>query len=968
MKQGTYYLSTQTDVTKAVEIYGGFNGTETQRDQRDWEINVTTVDGQDPACHCFYVTAEGIIDGLTITRGGSFNCFSDDIKDVSGGGMYIFSSSPTIRNCSFVANTTFLGGGIYNDSANPTIYKCSFSQNGLGGGGGIFNNFSDPIIANCSFSDHAISGEFFGGGAICNYFSSPTITSCSFTGNSESAHDAGGGAIWNYSSSSVIDNCYFSGNSSEEGGGAIANHGQPSSTISNCNFSENNTPSSNGGAIWNYDSSPNIFGCNFSGNSADNGGAIHNGFNATPFIQHCTFNANIGDSNGGAVVNDNSSPNIEHCIFSGNTAYGDEQLNGGGGIQNRNASPSITHCSFIDNASYRGGGIYNLQSSPIITNCTFIGNSVMLGGEPGDDGGGIYNYSSAPTSVGTSPTIADCNFEANRAENGGAIYNNDAFPTIDNCTFSLNSSGSFGGAIYNTGYLEENTTNITNCTFSENQADAGGGLASVRHSSLTVIANCVFYGNSAVFEEYGGGAIYDEEYAPGPVITNCTFSDNDAVGTGGGILSVGYLPGSTGLGALTITNSILWGNTAPVGPEIAYTVEPLSPIVTFSNVEGDYAGVGNIDADPLFVDQLNGDLRLQGNSPCIDMGSNDAPHILGTDRVGNERVIDGDNDDIAICDMGAYEYVITFMDADADGIENSIDTNPMHSNEFSDVGHGGMTTGYIESRGDQELTIYDDADPDYGIWIVSDASSGPTEAIVRACSDAVEYTISAGNEVRVTCTSVMTEVISGTVEMRLFAPNGKVASLSLNEGNSLIFDPTTFTITAPDTNSETVVVSIDGIEVSIDPGNETQIVDVDIRPRKYLNRLKVELDDGECEDEKKLRVGILTTPNFDAREVDVSTLELGDPDLVGTTTPLRSKIKRVDHDRDKDLLLIFSICDLINSGAMDLNSSELALTGMTLDGMPIQGADSVVIIVDDDDDDDDNGKGRKRKRRKGKDD
>jgi hypothetical protein len=35
---------------------------------------------------------------------------------------------------------------------------------------------------------------------------------------------------------------------------------------------------------------------------------------------------------------------------------------------------------------------------------------------------------------------------------------------------------------------------------------------------------------------------------------------------------------------------------------------------------GGWTGTGNIDADPLFVDPVNGDFHLQPGSPCIDTG------------------------------------------------------------------------------------------------------------------------------------------------------------------------------------------------------------------------------------------------------------------------------------------------------------------------------------------------------------
>ena len=51
----------------------------------------------------------------------------------------------------------------------------------------------------------------------------------------------------------------------------------------------------------------------------------------------------------------------------------------------------------------------------------------------------------------------------------------------------------------------------------------------------------------------------------------------------------------------TLTNSILWGNNASEGAEIVLrsgTFGPASLIVSYSNVQGGWSGIGNINADP----------------------------------------------------------------------------------------------------------------------------------------------------------------------------------------------------------------------------------------------------------------------------------------------------------------------------------------------------------------------------------
>jgi hypothetical protein len=116
---------------------------------------------------------------------------------------------------------------------------------------------------------------------------------------------------------------------------------------------------------------------------------------------------------------------------------------------------------------------------------------------------------------------------------------------------------------------------------------------------------------------------------------------------GGGIYNVDSSP--------TLINTILWGNT----PNQIYTVSGM-PIITYSLIQGGYAGEGNISSDPILGPLAdNGGFTkthsLRWGSLAIDSGS--LAVCPATDQRGVTRPLDGNGDGIARCDMGAYEYV-----------------------------------------------------------------------------------------------------------------------------------------------------------------------------------------------------------------------------------------------------------------------------------------------------------------------
>ena len=262
------------------------------------------------------------------------------------------------------------------------------------------------------------------------------------------------------------------------------------------------------------------------------------------------------------------------------------------------ATPFYSNCTFINNfADTDGGAICNRSSnSTYLTNCTFTSNT-------SDDGGAVYSA--------VYISLTNCTFTSNIASSGGAVYSKSS-AHLTNCIFTSNSSSNRGGAVYsvNTFY---NTDFFTNCTFTNNIASSGGAVYSYSSSKL--------------------------------ILTNCTFTNNTAHSSGGAFWCNILL---TPEDPITLKNCILWGNTAPEGAEIYEQQKPL--IITYSNIQGGHiaGGIGNIDSDPLFVDALNDDLRLQETSPCINTGTADG--TPADDLEGNYRPVGGGYD------MGAYEY------------------------------------------------------------------------------------------------------------------------------------------------------------------------------------------------------------------------------------------------------------------------------------------------------------------------
>lgn len=717
--QGTYKPTSGIDraanfhLKTGVGLYGGFDGTETNRNQRDWISHVTTLSGDigepskinDNSYHVINgsgTDGSAVLDGFTVTGGYA----STTPPNSDGGGMYNINGNPSLANIVFDGNFAhYRGGGIYNSySSNPILTNVLFTGNSSGDfGGGMFNNASSPSLTGVTFT---LNSAVFGGG-LDNIYSSPSLTDVSFESNS--ASNIGGG-MYNKDSSPSLTNVTFTGNSAvNQGGGMYNSKGNPS--LTDVTFTDNSAGF--GGGIYNTYSNPGLANVTFTGNSATNGGGMHN-TNSSPSLKDVTFDVNSANYRAGGMYNsDNSNPILTDVTFTGNSTS-----DYGGGIYNSNSSnPILVNVNFTLNSAMYGGGIYNILSKPSLTGVTFKNNSAndmggglfiqdsnpnltnvtFTGNSAVNQGGGMSNTNSTPSLVGvtftdnsavfgggisniySSPSLANVTFTSNNATNGGGMSNTNSNPALKYVTFDFNSAINLGGGMYNS---NNSNPSLANITFNGNTANNGGGMSNT--TSSPTLVNIIFNSNSATDR---GGGIYNA--SSNPNLVNVTLDDNSAANQGGGIYNSSSNP--------SVHNSILWDNS----PNQVFNLVTSNPTITYSDLQDGCPAGSNctnvINADPLFVNPVEGDLRLQGTSPAIDSGDNNrvpsdtldldndgiTAEPLPFDLTGNPRFIDipeipdNGNGVAPIVDVGAYERQLNFAPIAVDDSYSTLINTPL---------------------------------------------------------------------------------------------------------------------------------------------------------------------------------------------------------------------------------------------------------------------------------------------------
>ena len=281
---------------------------------------------------------------------------------------------------------------------------------------------------------------------------------------------------------------------------------------------------------------------------------------------------------------------------------------------------TIIDCQGSEIEPHRGFYFHSGEGQDSVVEGFMVTNGCTAGEFPDSCGGAVLCLSS-------SPSFIDCSFTGNSsARFGGAVYCSSSSASFSGCRISSNTAADDGGGMR----CSESAVALRDCVISRNVSAARGGGVFCADSSI-LVRNCLLVRNNShnLFISHSPA-----------LVENCTFSGSD----GAAIRCWGSNA------TPTVSNSILWGDAMG---EILLGGVPATPVVTYSDVQGGWAGAGNISADPLFMHGPLHDYYLRQiaagefpDSPCVDAGSDTAANlgldtlITRTDGIPDAGIVD----------------------------------------------------------------------------------------------------------------------------------------------------------------------------------------------------------------------------------------------------------------------------------------------------------------------------------------
>ncbi|WP_234573345.1 choice-of-anchor Q domain-containing protein [Rhodohalobacter sp. 614A] len=337
-----------TFLMPGVNIYGGFEGGETNEGQRDVESNTTVLSGE--------------INGDNNLSGNSYHVVTS-MDEESG---YLFDFTITGGNANGTAPHD-KGGGLYASNGGISTSNVLFENNyaeTAGGAAYVIETVSRIGAAHPGFVRTIFRNNESGndGGALALEDAESRITSVTFENNEANRY---GGAIFMSQSAPVIRNVFFTSNHANSQGGAISTDSS-SPELVNVEMTQN-TARFNGGAIDHaYTGTLSLKNTTIYGNEAEetateysgNGGGIYNRNGAELYALNSIIWGNSAALAGNEIWNAGpSSTELDYSLY-GN---GEGDIVEGGGFTTEN---SLTTNPLFEDAS--GGDVSLSNTSPAI--------------------------------------------------------------------------------------------------------------------------------------------------------------------------------------------------------------------------------------------------------------------------------------------------------------------------------------------------------------------------------------------------------------------------------------------------------------------------------------------------------------------------------------------------------------------------------------------------------------------------
>jgi len=605
------------EIPDGVDLYGGFNGTEPIRSQRDWNLNLSILSGAIGA-------ANDNTDNTIV------------IVDIANASTGVVLDGFHIRKA-YLGSSEFGGGSaIHATQSTASILHCSIYENDCRSNPALYLCEADVVLDNCLIRDNHSSGVLtFQSMTIviaCSYTSSLSIVGCSITGNTHDGPDQYIIDCGSATSSIDIHNSILWDN---EGGNIY--------TVSSTNLSNSIVQGGYAGTDI-LDSDPlftdpagSDFTLQFVSPARNQGDNSYNTVNLD--LAHLTRQFD-GSVDMGCYEN-----HVPAIIYVDDSASG---LNDGTSwanafedLQDALAAATDGYEIWVDDGTYKPtSGVDRTIKFTIPEGVELYGGfggfealrnqrdwdlfpailSGAIGGVGETDNSRQIIYSS------TSEGIVIDGFDIRKAYNevitGGAIILSNGNPIIKHC--KIHDNYALGGSAFVGGSMEP-------ITFEE----------------------CLFYDNTTDNDKVIRTGSANTEF----IFINCTMTRNETNGS--------YIFGGAAFPTFTFNNCILWNHDDPLF-QASYTINLYSCIVE-DFVAGDVTDYNNvISLNPKFTDAANDDFTIKLESPAHNAGDN-ALSNSNLDLAANARIYED------IVDIGCYENPtpsIYFVDQDASGLNN----------------------------------------------------------------------------------------------------------------------------------------------------------------------------------------------------------------------------------------------------------------------------------------------------------